>query len=127
MIRKSTLFAALFALAALAAAPSSFAACTYPPPLDKLPDGANASRDEMKAANVKVKQYVTDLNTYITCIDQEPPLAQDETKLNDAQKKEQYARESVRVQKHNAAVADQEAMRDKWHDVLEAYKAKHPS
>jgi hypothetical protein len=127
VIRKSTLFAALFVLAALAAAPSSFAACTYPTPLDKLPDGANASIDEMKAANAKVKQYVTDLNTYITCIDQEPPLAQDASKLSDAQKKEQYDRELVRVQKHNAAVDDQKAMRDKWHDVLEAYKAKHPS
>jgi hypothetical protein len=127
VIRKSTLFAALFALAALAAAPSSFAACTHPTQLDKLPDGANASIDEMKAANAKVKQYVTDLNTYISCVDQEPPLAQDPSKLSDAQKKEQYDRELVRVQKHNAAVDEQKAMRDKWHDVLEAYKAKHPS
>ena len=127
MIRKSTLFTALLALATLAAASPSFAACTQPPPFDNMPDGATATRDEMKAANERVKQYVTDMNTYITCVDQEAPLAQDPAQLNDAQKKEQYARESARVKKHNDAVADQIAIRDKWHEVLEAYKAKHPS
>jgi len=127
VIRQSTVLAALLALAALAGAPPSFAACTAPPPFGKMPDGTRATREEMMAANALVKQYVTDLNTYITCVDQEAPLAQDPAQLNEAQKKEQVARESIRVQRHNAAVADQEAMRDKWHDVLEAYKKKHPS
>jgi hypothetical protein len=127
VIRKSTVFAALLALAALAAASSSFAACVSPPPFGKMPDGARATREEMMAANTAVKQYVTDVGAYITCVDQEAPLAQDPAQLNDAQKKEQAARESVRVKRHNAAVADQEAMRDKWHDVLETYKSKHPS
>ena len=127
MIRKSTVLSALLVFAALTVASPGFAACTPPPPFGKLPDGARASREEMMAANAQVKQYVTDLNTYISCVDQEPPLAQDPTQLNDAQKKEQNAREVIRVQRHNAAVADQEALRDRWHDVLEAYKKKHPS
>jgi hypothetical protein len=120
-------FSALIALSALAAASPSFAACTAPPPFGKLPDGTQASREEMVAANNKVRQYVTDLNTYITCVDQEPPQAQDTAQMSDAQKKEQAARESIRVQRHNAAVADQEAIRDRWHDVLDAYKKKHPT
>jgi hypothetical protein len=127
VIRQSTFPAALLAFAALAAASPGFAACTAPPPFGKMPDGTTATRDEMMAANVQVKQYVTDVGAYISCVDQEPPLAQDPGQLNDAQKKEQAARESIRVQRHNAAVADQEAIRDRWHDVLEAYKKKHPS
>jgi hypothetical protein len=127
VIPKSTVLAVLLALAALAGASPSFAACTAPPPFSKMPDGTRASKEEMMAANAQVKQYVPDLNTYIACVDQDPPLAQDATQLNDAQKKEQNAREAIRVQRHNAAVADQEAARDRWHDVLEAYKKKHPS
>jgi hypothetical protein len=127
VIRKSTVFSALLVLAALTVAAPGFAACTAPPPFGKLPDGTRASREEMMAANTQVKQYVTDLNTYISCVDQEAPLAQDPSQLSDAQKKEQATRENIRVQRHNAAVADQEAIRDRWHDVLEAYKKKHPS
>jgi hypothetical protein len=127
VIRQVTVFAAVLGFTALAATSSSFGACTAPPPFGKMPDGTSATREEMMAANVQVKQYVTDLNSYITCVDQEAPLAQDPAQLNDAQKKEQAARESIRVQRHNAAVADQEAVRDRWHDVLEAYKKKHPS
>ena len=127
MIYKSAVCVPVFALTLLAAASSSFAACTYPPPLGKLPDGATATMDEMKASNAQVKRTEADLDAYIKCIDEDTPPVQDATKLNDAQKKGQEASEQLRAERHNAAVADEEAIRDKWHEVLQAYKSKHPS
>jgi hypothetical protein len=127
VIRKSSVCAALIAIAGLAVASSSFADCTHPPPFEKMPDGARASPEQMKDANARVKQYVTDLGSYIKCVDAEAAPAQDSAQLNDTQRQEQADRESARIEKHNAAVAEQQAIRDTWHDVLEAYKSKHPS
>ena len=44
--------------------------------------------------------------------------------MSDAQKKEQDAREKVRMQKHNAAVADEEAVADRFNTQLHAYNDK---
>jgi hypothetical protein len=126
MIRHSNVCASLLALGALAAAPSTFAACSYPHAPDQFPDGAAATMDQMVASNNQVKQYIADMDVYMKCVDAESPPPPADAKLTDAQKKEVAEREKMRVQKHNAAVADEEAMRDKWHEVLTAYKAAHP-
>jgi hypothetical protein len=113
--------AALLALGALFAAPASFAACTYPHTPGKFPDGATASQDEMVAAQGEVKQFMADMDAYLKCIDEENPAAKPST-LNDAQKKEQEAREKVRVQKHNAAVSDEDAVADRFNTQLHIWK-----
>ena len=43
-------------------------ACDYPerPP---IPDGANASKDDMLAAAAAVKEYLANVDTYLTCIE----------------------------------------------------------
>ena len=123
MIRNSSIWASLLALAALAVAPSSFAACTYPHAPGQFPDGATATRDEMIAAQGQVKQFMADMNAYLKCVDDEnPPLPT--ANMTDAQKKEQDARERVRVQKHNAAVSDQEAVADRFNTQLHIFNEK---
>lgn len=125
MIRITRVHASLLALGALLAAPTSFAACVYPKAPDKLPDGATATQEEMVAGQKDVKQFMADMDVYLKCVDDESPPSPG--KLTEEQKKEQDAREKVRVQKHNAAVGDEEALRDRWHDILVAYKDKHPA
>jgi hypothetical protein len=127
MIRHSKICAPLLALAAITAAPSAFAACTYPHAPGQYPDPATATMDDMVASNKEVKQFIADMDAYIKCVDEENPAPADVKSLTDAQKKEIQEREKIRAQKHNAAVADEEAMRDKWHDVLTAFKARPKS
>ena len=122
MIRIPSVRASLLALAALAAAPSAYAACVYPKAPSALPDGTSATKEQMVASQAEVKQFMADMDVYLKCVDDESPAAAG--KLTEEQKKEQDAREKVRVQKHNAAVGDEEALRDRWHDILVAYKAK---
>jgi len=122
MIRIPRVYASLLALAALTAAPASYAACVYPKAPSNLPDGSTATKDDMLAGQKDVKQFMADMDAYLKCVDDEsPPLP---GKLTDEQKKEQEAREKIRVQKHNAGVADEEALRDRWHDILTAYNTK---
>ncbi len=122
MIRIPRVRASLLVLA-LAAAPASYAACTYPHAPGSLPDGATATQEEMVAAQKEVKQFMSDMDSYLKCVDDESPPSSG--KMTDEQKKAQEAREKVRVQKHNAAVGDEEALRDRWHDILTVYKEKH--
>jgi hypothetical protein len=128
MIRHSTVRASLLALATLAMAPTTFAACTYPHAPSEFPDGAKATMEDMVAANKGVKQFIADADAYIKCVDEEnpsPPAAA-VAKLPDDQKKERMEFEKQRAQKHNSAVQEEEQLRDKWHDVLTAFKEAHP-
>ena len=116
-------FAALAALAALAA-PVAYAACEYPKSLAQFPDGNTASLDEMKAAQGSVKEYMAQMDGYLKCLDGESPPPPAGAQLTEAQKKEVDARERMRAQKHNAAVADMESVADRFNIQLRAYKAK---
>ena len=121
MIRTPKVCASLLALGALAAAPSSFAACTYPRAPAQLPDGATATQEDMIAGQKEVKQFMSDMDVYLKCVDEESPPAP-KGKLTDEQKKEQDAREKVRVQKHNAAVSDEDAVADRFNTQLHIWK-----
>jgi hypothetical protein len=124
MVCKPTVAASLLALAALIATPAAFAACTYPHAPPPFPDGNTASMEEMLTAKKSVQQYMGDMDAYIKCIDEESPPGPPTAQLTEAQKKEQDARERVRAQKHNAAVADEEAVAERFNVQLRAYKAK---
>jgi hypothetical protein len=128
MIRHSTVCATLLALGALAIAPATLADCTYPHAPGTYPDGAKATMEEMVASNKEVKQFIADADAYIKCIDDDSPAPSKDAlaKMTDDQKKAVVEREKQRAQRHNAAVQDEEQMRDKWHDVLTAYKDAHP-
>ena len=124
MVCKPQVLASLLALASLMTTPAVYAACTYPHAPPPFPDGNTAAMDAMLKGKESVKQYMSDMDAYIKCVDEESPPAPANTQLTEAQKKEQDARERVRAQKHNAAVADEEAVAERFNVQLRAFKAK---
>ncbi len=122
MIRTPRLAASLVAAGALLAAQASSAACTYPKAPSQVPDGATAALAEMVEGQKAVKQFTVDMDEYLKCVDEENPPAPAGTKLSDEEKKAQDNREKVRVQKHNAAVADEEALAARFNAQIKAFK-----
>ena len=118
---------ALYSIAligALAVGPA-YAACTYPTPPDKLPDGATATRDEMLAGKKKVTEFDAAISEYNNCLQKEADeavakLAADdkdrETKKKDIQ--------NMADQKHNAAVEADEQVAARFNEQLRAYNNK---
>lgn len=125
MIRNSRLAAGLVTLAAIAVAPSGYAACTSPKAPGQFPDGTVATKDEMIAASKDVKAYMTEMDGYLKCVDTEDPPAAAGTKLTPEQQKAQTAREIARTQKHNSAVAEEEAVSAQFNVQLRAWKEKN--
>lgn len=116
--------AALLGTAALLASPA-YAACNYPRAPDSLPTGSSASMEEMVAGQKQVKQYMADMDTYLKCLDDEaPPAPAADAQVTDEQKKEAAKLESMRAQKHNAAVAEMEAVAERFNAQLKAFKEK---
>lgn len=124
MIRKLRPHVVLtLALAAGAAFPA-YADCTYPRAPTSMPNGNSASMEEMVEGQKQVKQYMADMDTYLKCLDQgKQPLPEGAT---DEQKKEYERLEAIRVQKHNAAVGEMEAVAERFNEQLRAYRARQP-
>jgi hypothetical protein len=108
---------------ALLAAPSAWAACSYPQGPDRIPDGNTATEDEMKDAQRAVRKYNEDINIYLTCIKDEhvKSIERDAASLTEEQKKE---RERMQVQKHNAAIDELEAVAARFNEQVKVFKAK---
>jgi hypothetical protein len=118
IVRSSILISALLAAAALPAR----ADCTYPKAPASMPDGNTATMEEMVAGQTQVKAYMADMDAYLKCLDEGvTPLAADAT---DDQKKEYAKLETIRVQKHNAAVADEEAVAERFNVQLKSFRAR---
>jgi hypothetical protein len=126
---------ALFAIAAVAALTAGpvFADCNYPPPPEKLPDGATATMEEMVTGQKAVKQYDKDVNAYVACIKTEHDAAvakstEDAKNGNADQKAKQKAQqeqlERVEIQKHNAAIDQLQSIADRFNEQVRIYKTK---
>jgi hypothetical protein len=107
----------------LLAAPSAWAACSYPQGPDRIPDGNSATEQEMKDAQRAVRKYNEDINTYLTCIktEHDKSIERDAASLSEEQKKE---RERMQVQKHNAAIDELEAVAARFNEQVKVYKAR---
>jgi hypothetical protein len=116
---------ALFAITALAAlAGPVYADCTYPPPPAKLPDGNNATMEEMLEGKKAVTQYNKDINAYVACIklEHESAVTNAGDKLTPQQKADM---EKMEVQKNNAAVDQLQTIADRFNEQVRLYKAKN--
>jgi hypothetical protein len=116
---------ALFAITALAAlAGPVYADCTYPPPPAKLPDGNNATMEEMLDGKKAVTQYNKDINAYVACIklEHETAVTNAGDKLTPQQKADM---EKMEVQKNNAAVDQLQTIADRFNEQVRLYKAKN--
>ncbi|MEJ0039093.1 MAG: hypothetical protein WDO68_24065 [Gammaproteobacteria bacterium] len=88
----------------------AFADCALPTAPAKVPDGANAKEADMVAAMQTLKQYDSDVNTYVKCLEFE-------AKQNRLSREEQARR-------HNQAMDSLTATAAKFNEQVRAFKAK---
>jgi hypothetical protein len=122
---------ALYSMAALAALAtgSAHAACTYPKAPENIPDGNTATLDQMVAAQKAVRQFDQEIGAYTACLKLESDTAQQQVDKSedDPKKKEEQKKELERmqIQKHNAAVEEDEALAARFNEQLKVFKAKN--
>lgn len=113
------------ALIAALAAGNAYAACTYPSPPAKLPDGATATRDEMLAGKKLVTEFDNAIGEYNTCLQKEADDAVAKLTGEDKEKEAKKAEiQKMADQKHNAAVEADEAVATRFNEQLRAYNQK---
>ena len=85
--------------------------CRLPPAPSKIPDGSTASQQEMITAMETIKQYNSDVQTYLKCLDFEARQNQlssgDQTNL------------------HNAAVDQLTHVADEFNEQVKTFRSKH--
>lgn len=111
------------ALGAALAAGAAHAECPYPAAPDKLPDGANATLEDMLAGQKTVKAYQKAIDDYVACIDKEleEAIAKGGDKLKPQQKADM---QHVEAQKHNAAIDQEQSVADRFNEQVKLFKAK---
>ena len=118
---------ALYSIAligALAVGPA-YAACTYPSPPDKLPDGATATREDMLGGKKKVTEFDQAIGDYNTCLQKEADAAIGKLAADDKDKETKKAEiQKMADTKHNAAVEADEQIATRFNEQLKAYNAK---
>lgn len=96
-------------------ASASFA-CDYPP-LVAVPEGTSATIDEMVTAQASVKTYMESMDTYLNCVNRELDAAGDDAP-------DEF--KAILVSRHNAAVAEMEAIAASFNDQIVAFKQANP-
>ena len=85
--------------------------CRLPPAPSKIPDGSTATQQEMVTAMETIKQYNSDVQSYLKCLDFEARQNQltpgDQTTL------------------HNAAVEQLSHVADQFNVQVRSFKSKH--
>ena len=99
---------ALFALAGGSAA----IACEYPP-LVTIPEGREATREEMLEAQTEVRNYVTAMEAYLACVDEELTVAGDDAP---------EVFKAIMFSRHNTAWAELEAIAAHFNEQLQLYR-----
>jgi hypothetical protein len=119
-MKRASFFLALPLTMALGAA---HADCVYPQGPQTMPNGAQATKDQMVAAQTEVKNYSKAVQeVYLPCLDKEKNDAiatLDPADPEFAAKKS--AIESVQVKKHNAALDELHAVADRWNTERKAF------
>jgi hypothetical protein len=92
-------------------------ACDYPEAVN-VPDGRNASKEEMVAGQQAVKAYMTAMEEYLDCLDSETNASGEEP--TEEQRK-------ILVSRHNAAVDEMETLAASFNEQVRAYRAANPN
>ena len=99
---------ALFALAGGSAA----IACEYPP-LVTIPEGRAATLEEMLEAQTGVRNYVTAMETYLACVEEELTVAGEDAP---------EVFKSIMFSRHNVALAEMEAIATHFNEQIQLYR-----
>ena len=102
------------------------AACVYPQAPQALPNGANATKDEMVAAQGSIKEYKAAVEgEYLGCLEKEKTDALAALDPADPEfEKKKAVVESIHAKRHNAAVDELQALAGRWNDEIKAFQAK---
>ena len=100
--------------------------CVYPQAPQKLPNGSQATKDEMLAAQGEVKAYSKAVQeVYLPCLEQEKNTSLAGLDSMDPEyTAKKAAIESMHAKKHNAALDELQAIAAGWSDELKAFSAK---
>ena len=106
---------------ALVSMASGAVACDYPKRA-AVPDGATASKDEMIAGQKGVKDYMSDMESYLSCIEAEEAAAV--LKLGVLDEKAKRQRADMFNKKYNAAVEEMNLVAEEFNLQVRAYKQR---
>ena len=109
-----------FATTCLALA-GSFAVTAFAcenPPMVAVPDGSEASLDEMVAAQNGVREYMAAMEEYLACLNEELEAGGEEAPAEF---------KSLMVTRHNNAVSEMETVAAAFNEQLGAYREANPS
>lgn len=85
------------------------------PTAPQLPDGGSSDLEAMVEGQKAVKAYVTETEAYLDCLNEEGAAAAEE---------ETPEQQHARIELHNEAVDDMEALAAAFNEEIRAYKAK---
>lgn len=120
MTKIMTLHYALLVPFAVFAAPAAFA-CDYPARVE-IPDGLTADKDQMLEAQRAVKQYVSDMESYLDCIVAEEKAARSD--MVDLPPEDEQQREDLLNKKYNAAIEEMERTAAAFNVEVQAYRGR---
>lgn len=99
---------------------SAFAACPLPNEVS-VPDGSQASEEEMLAGQVAVKSWMAEMEDYLKCLEVEyEPAGDTQTKEELAALKAQHDSE------HNSAIDNMERVANNFNAQIREYKKQNP-
>ena len=96
-------------------------ACDYPERLDDIPNGEQATRDEMIAGKKAVETYLGNMEAYLACIEAEE--AQAMIALGDVNEDIRKQRTDMFNKKYNAAVEEMNLVAEEFNIQLRAFNA----
>lgn len=109
-----------FTALSLAFSLSAHAECSYPKAPDSLPDGKSASEPEMVAAMSAFKQYNTDVDAYLACLDEETAAKSKEAGAASAI----MQIKAMQSKKRSSANDERQAKIDEFNKQVRTFKAK---
>jgi hypothetical protein len=116
----NTLLKSLLASSLLLVAQSALA-CDYPE-RPEIPDGATATKEQMLAASAAVKDYLAEVDTYLTCIEEAEAEA---VAAMEAPAPEELQRRGDMLDKRFAAANEEKALvGEMFNQQVRAYNSK---
>ena len=97
-------------------------ACDYPQRID-VPNGANATKDEMIVGQKGVKTYMASMEAYLACIESDEAAAV--LGMGDVDEDSKRQREEMFNKKYNAAVEEMNLVAEEFNMQVRAYKDRN--
>ncbi len=113
-------FISMIGLCAIALSNNAFADCSFPKAPDSIPDGKTASEQDMLGTMSAFKQYNSDVDAYLTCLDGET-----EAKIKEAGSAGAILQLKAMQQKKKSSASDErEAKVNNFNEQVRAFKGR---